>query len=97
MSLGIVRGFIGTMQPSDFSSACILPPVMARWECLLGAEDAPIHTKNVAWVALATLLHKYSVSDKHVAAKAVAVIDHLNRDVVLSDGFAHQSVAIRPS
>jgi hypothetical protein len=73
----------------------VLPPVMARWGCLLDAENARIHTKNVAWVALATLLHKYGVRDKHVTAKAVAAIDHLNKDVVLSDAFARQSVAIK--
>jgi hypothetical protein len=73
----------------------VLTPVLARWGCLFDAKRAPIHMKNVAWVAFATLLHKYGVCDQHVTAKAVAAIDHLNEDVVLSDAFARQSVAIK--
>ena len=52
---------------------------MARWGYLLDTENARIHTKNVASMALATLLHKYGVRDKHVTAKAVAAINHLTR------------------
>ena len=45
MSLGIVRGFIGTMQPSDFSSACMpivrLLPSWAGPECWPDTERSP--------------------------------------------------------
>src|SRR5262249_11342744 len=73
----------------------VLPSVMARWRCLLDAENAPIHMKRVVWVALATLLHKYGICDEDITAQAVAAIDHLNKDVVLSDAFPRQSEAIK--
>jgi hypothetical protein len=73
----------------------LLPPVMARWRCLLDAGNAHVHTKNIAWVALATLLHRYGFRDKHITAKALTAIDDLNKDVVLSDAFARQSKATK--
>jgi hypothetical protein len=73
----------------------VLPPVLARWRCLLDADNVANHLKNVAWVALATLLHKYGFAEQDITAKALTAIDDLNREVVLSDAFARQSDAIK--
>jgi len=86
---------IGSRGPHVDVMQRLLPPVMARWRCLLDAASAHIHTKNIAWVALATLLHKYGFRDEHITARALTAIDDLNKDVVLSDGFARQSEAIK--
>ncbi|MFF2013443.1 hypothetical protein ACFVWY_30870 [Streptomyces sp. NPDC058195] len=70
-------------------------PVLTRWRCLLDCDDARPATKNVVWVALATVLHKYGFQDADVTARAIRAVDELNRDVVLSDAFERQSEDIK--
>ncbi|WP_416966686.1 hypothetical protein [Streptomyces sp. 4F14] len=71
----------------------VVPPLLARWRCLLDDADAP--AQDVGWVALATLLHKYGFQDGAVTTGALASVDGLNRRVVLSDAFERQSPAIK--
>jgi hypothetical protein len=73
----------------------VIPPILTRWRCLLDAADGDRTTMDKVWVALATLLHRYGLTDEAVTAHALAAIDELNRDVVLSDAFARQSAAIK--
>jgi hypothetical protein len=73
----------------------VLLQVRARWRCLLDADDATAHAKNVARVALATLLHKYGVRDENVTAEALQAIDDLNQAGGLSEAFERQSGAIK--
>ncbi|MET9083060.1 hypothetical protein ABZX77_14395 [Streptomyces sp. NPDC004237] len=73
----------------------VIPPVLTRWRCLLDAADATATAKDVGWVALATLLHKYGFHDGATTARAVASVDELNRHVLLSDMFERQSPAIK--
>lgn len=73
----------------------VIPPVLLRWRCLLDAEDIGPVTKNVARVALATLLHKYGFQDPGTTADALRAVDELNEGVVLSDAFERQSPEIK--
>ncbi|MFE7665982.1 hypothetical protein [Streptomyces celluloflavus] len=73
----------------------VIPPILVRWRCLLDADDASPATKHVAWVALATLLHKYGFRDDAITSMALTAVDELNRHVVLSDAFERQSPAIK--
>ncbi|MFK0156715.1 hypothetical protein ACIQVK_32200 [Streptomyces sp. NPDC090493] len=73
----------------------VITPVLARWRCLFDAADATAAAKDVGWVALATLLHKYGFHDSAITAKALTSVDELNRHVVLSDAFEKQSPAIK--
>ncbi|MFD3547234.1 hypothetical protein ACFWUW_16750 [Streptomyces sp. NPDC058655] len=73
----------------------VIGPVLTRWRCLLDSDDASPALRNVAKVALATLLHKYGFQDADLTAQAVAAVDELNRDVVLSDAFERQSREIK--
>ncbi len=73
----------------------VIPPVLARWRCLLDADDVRPAAKYVAWVALATLLHKYGFRDDASTSMALTAVDELNRHVVLSDAFERQSPAIK--
>ncbi|WP_225101940.1 hypothetical protein [Streptomyces sp. CoH27] len=73
----------------------VIRPLLTRWRCLLDAADATPAAKDVAWVALATLLHKYGFHDSAITARALTSIDELNRHVVLSDAFERQSPAIK--
>ena len=73
----------------------VIPPVLARWRCLLDDDEARPVTKNVVWVALATTLHKYGFQDPAVTAEAVAAVDALNDAVALSDAFARQADKIK--
>jgi hypothetical protein len=73
----------------------VIPPILTRWRCLFHSPDVPAATKNQAWVALATLLHKYGFADRAVTANALRAIDELNEGVVLSDAFARQTDAIK--
>ncbi|SCL14556.1 hypothetical protein GA0070616_0474 [Micromonospora nigra] len=79
---------------SDLERA-VLPPVLTRWRCLLDATDTSPVTRDKVWVALATLLHRYGLADGAVTARALAAVDELNRDVVLSDAFARHAPAIK--
>lgn len=73
----------------------VVAPLLTRWRCLLDAADATAAAKDVGWVALATLLHRYGFHDGAVTTRALASVDELNRHVVLSDAFARQSPAIK--
>ncbi|NEA98874.1 hypothetical protein [Streptomyces sp. SID13726] len=73
----------------------VIPPVLARWRCLFDAVDATAAAKDIGWVALATLLHKYGFQDSAVTTRALTSVDELNRHVVLSDAFERQSPAIK--
>ena len=71
--------------------AGVIPPILARWRCLLDAPDTRPATKAVTWVALATLLHRYGFADSEVTVAALSAVDLLNDEVVLSDAFARQA------
>ncbi|MCY0922283.1 MULTISPECIES: hypothetical protein [unclassified Streptomyces] len=73
----------------------VIPPILARWRCLLESEEARPATKDVVRVALATLLHKYGFQDPAITAEAIAAVDALNDAVVLSDAFERQSADIK--
>ncbi|GIJ22356.1 hypothetical protein [Micromonospora lutea] len=73
----------------------VVRPILARWRCLLDADDTAPDTRHRGWVALAVLLHRYGLTDEAVTAHALTSIDALNRDVVLSDAFARQSPTIK--
>ncbi|MGX6603440.1 hypothetical protein ACWKSP_15055 [Micromonosporaceae bacterium Da 78-11] len=73
----------------------VIPPILARWRCLLDAEDASAAYRDKMWVALATLLHRYGLQDDTVTDRAVTAVDDLDRDVVLADTFARQAPAIK--
>ncbi|MCX4848756.1 hypothetical protein [Streptomyces sp. NBC_00893] len=62
-----------------------------RWRCLFDAEDVGPAAKDIARVALATLLHKYGFQDPGTTAGALRAVDGLNRHVVLSGAFERQS------
>lgn len=70
-----------------------LPPLLARWNSVLqadAAQVAPLY-RHKAWLALATLLHRYGLADSHITAQAVTAIGELNREVALSDTFCRRS------
>ncbi|MER5778234.1 hypothetical protein ABT144_28860 [Streptomyces sp. NPDC002039] len=73
----------------------VIPPVLARWRCLLGSEEVRPATKDVVRVALATLLHKYGFQDAAVTTEAIKAVDALNDGVVLSDAFERRSTDIK--
>ncbi|UII32927.1 hypothetical protein LVD17_03665 [Fulvivirga ulvae] len=74
----------------------VLPLLLTRWDCVLLAEDGiAIHYKEKVVLTLATLLHKYGLSDKIITDKAINAIDHLNEAVVLSDDFYRKSPQIK--
>ncbi|MFD0627883.1 hypothetical protein ACFQ2K_39840 [Streptomyces sanglieri] len=47
----------------------MIPPVLLRWRCLFDAEDVGPAAKDIARVALATLLHKYGFQDPGTTAQ----------------------------
>ncbi|MDV9196505.1 hypothetical protein [Streptomyces sp. Wh19] len=47
----------------------VIPPVLLRWRCLFDAEDVGPAAKDIARVALATLLHKYGFQDPGTTAQ----------------------------
>jgi hypothetical protein len=73
----------------------VLAPVLARWRCLLDSGSTPAHVKDIARVALATLLHKYGFAEQDVTASALTAVDDLNRGVVLSGAFGRQAAEIK--
>ncbi|MDX3728981.1 hypothetical protein [Streptomyces caniscabiei] len=73
----------------------LITPVLNRWRCLFDCDDVRPMTKNVVWVALATLLHKYGLQDMAVTAQARRAVGDLNREVALSDAFARYSEDIK--
>lgn len=75
--------------------AAVLPGILARWRCLLDADDVKPWRKDIARVALATVLHRYGLADPDITAAAETSIDELNAEVALSDAFARQSPAIK--
>lgn len=79
--------------PADVPKRTI-PPLLKRWRCLFDDSEASQATKDVGWVALATLLHKYGLADKKITARAEVAISRLNRNAVLSDAFERQSRAM---
>ncbi|MFE3857056.1 hypothetical protein ACFXPN_38710 [Streptomyces griseorubiginosus] len=99
MTEDVARWTAGQMSYRGRSHAgveqAVIPPVLARWRCLLDAGDAPAADRNVGWVALATVLHKHGFHDGALTARALTSVDELNRHVVLSDAFARQSPAIK--
>jgi len=80
----------------DDVEAYVLPLMLTRWNCLLLAETGLAkYYKEKVYVILATLLHKYGFSDKHITEKALEAIDVLNDNVVLSDDFFRKSPKIK--
>ncbi|MEU4500474.1 hypothetical protein [Streptomyces sp. NPDC024089] len=73
----------------------VIPPVLLRWRCLFDAEDVGTAAKDIARVALATLLHKYGFQDPGTTAGALRAVDGLNGHVVLSDAFERRSPEIK--
>lgn len=90
----VTRKMIGKPSHADLTRA-VVPPVLARWRCLLDSPEARPATKNVVLVALAVTLHKYGFQDTDLTAAAVHAVDELNREVVLSDAFDRQSAEIK--
>jgi hypothetical protein len=71
----------------------VLPPLLARWGCVLndeGEHTTALYRDKVA-VALATCLHKVGLVDAALTERAVKAIDALNKAVALSDAFERQS------
>ncbi|MCU7645377.1 hypothetical protein [Pseudomonas piscis] len=71
----------------------VLPGLLARWNCVLLADEsqvAPLY-RHKAWLALATLLHKYGLAEPGITARAVEAIEELNRAVALGDKFHQRS------
>jgi hypothetical protein len=58
-------------------AAAVIPPVLARWRCLLDAADTAPALRDKTWVAVATLLHRYGLSDATVTAHALTAVDEL--------------------
>lgn len=84
--------WIGTQMSARPSSReeltdAVLPPVLVRWRCLLDAARTNRITRNVGWVALATLLHKYGLRDEMIIGRAVDAVADLDEAVALSDAF----------
>ncbi|WP_141917634.1 hypothetical protein [Klugiella xanthotipulae] len=73
----------------------VLGPVLTRWRCLIDAEEADINARNVGLVALAVQLHAHGFADSGITRRALAAIDELNDNVVLSDAFWRDSPAIK--
>ncbi|HSX97736.1 MAG TPA: hypothetical protein VLG91_10140 [Streptomyces sp.] len=73
----------------------VIAPVLSRWRCLFDCDEVSASTKNVVWVALATVLHKYGLQDTAITTEAVRAVDDLNREVALSDAFERQSEDIK--
>lgn len=73
----------------------VITPVLLRWRCLFDAEDVGPAAKDIARVALATLLHKYGFQDPGTTAGALRAVDELNRHVVLCDAFERHSPEIK--
>src|SRR5262245_28407687 len=74
MSLGIVRGFSGTMQPSDFSSACMpivrLLPSWAGPECCPDTDEiSQVPTKGRHHVHMGSTTARGSSSASHCAGR----------------------------
>jgi len=77
MSLGIVRGFIGTMQPSDSSSACVpivrLLPSWAGPECWPDTDEiSQVPTKGRHHVHMGSSTARGSSSASHLRGEDVA-------------------------
>ena len=77
MSLGIVRGFTGTMQPSDFSSACMpivrLLPSWAGPACVPDTDEiSQVPTKGRHHVHMGSTTARGSSSASHLRGEDVA-------------------------
>ena len=77
MPLGIVRGFIGTMQPSDFSSACVpivrLLPSWAGPACWPDTDEiSQVPTKGRHHVHMGSPTARGSSSASHLRGEDVA-------------------------
>jgi hypothetical protein len=77
MSLGIVRGFIGTMQPSDFSSACMpIVRLLPSWVgpvCWPDADEiSQVPTKGRHHVHMGSPTARGSSSASHLRGEDVA-------------------------
>ncbi|MBG0831615.1 hypothetical protein HS041_28190 [Planomonospora sp. ID67723] len=73
----------------------VIEPILRRWRCLLQAPDTDTTTRDIAWVALATLLHKYGMRADDVTAAALRALDGLDDAAVLSKAFPRRSPVIR--
>ncbi|GGS98088.1 hypothetical protein GCM10010156_65360 [Planobispora rosea] len=73
----------------------VVEPILRRWRCLLQATEVDTTTRDIAWVALATLVHKYGMRADDVTAAALRAIDDLDEAAVLSAAFTRRSPAIR--
>lgn len=60
-----------------------------RWNCAFNAsnEEVTERFREIARVAAAVMLHKYGFHEKKCTERALAAIDNLNHQVVLSDYF----------
>ncbi|WP_299435588.1 hypothetical protein [uncultured Aquimarina sp.] len=80
----------------DGISLYVLPLMLARWNCVLLAENGIAkHYKEKVFLMLATLLHKFGLSDNSITEEAINAIDTLNNDIVLSDDFHRKSQQIK--
>jgi len=80
----------------DDISQYVLPLILTRWNCVLLTEnDIAKYYKEKVFLMLATLLHKYGLSDNSITDEAINAIDTLNNDIVLSDDFHRKSQQIK--
>jgi hypothetical protein len=91
MSLGIVRGFTGTMQPSDFSSACM--PIVRLLPSWAGPACAP-DTDEISQVPTKGRHHVHMGSP---TARGSSSASHLRgEDVAFRPAERRQHLGIRP-
>ena len=91
MSLGIVRGFTGTMQPSDFSSACM--PIVRLLPSWAGPESWP-DTDEISQVPTKGRHHVHMGSP---TARGSSSASHLRgEDVAFRPTERRQHLGIRP-
>ncbi|WP_128414734.1 hypothetical protein [Flavobacterium sp. Root901] len=73
----------------------LLPKLLNRWNCALNAVEVSNNYKQITILALSVLLHKYGFKDETISKRAIAAVDLLNKEVVLSDDFFRKSEEIK--
>ena len=77
-------------------STYAIPLLLTRWNCVIMADiGIAQYYKEKVVLTLATLFHKYGLSDKSITDEAIKAIDILNDNIVLSDDFFNKSGRIK--
>ena len=80
----------------DDVSSYILPLILARWDCVLLAENGLAkYYKEKVFLMLAILLHKYGLSENRITEEAIKSITILNDNMVLGEDFFRKSQEIK--